>query len=135
MAEVMKLAYADRAEYGRSRLHQSTNQGLDLTRLRRRVGQRKSILIKPRLHQQLNRANRFLTRAIKPRTIQSRDEHGNVVATTYTLNLLFGSGIVATGTGITLNNEMDDFSIKPVYRMLLVCLVVMPMRSKPKSVH
>jgi gamma-glutamyltranspeptidase/glutathione hydrolase len=27
--------------------------------------------------------------------------------------LLFGSGIVATGTGITLNNEMDDFSIKP----------------------
>ena len=41
------------------------------------------------------------------------DEHGNLVATTYTLNLLFGSGIVATGTGITLNNEMDDFSMKP----------------------
>jgi len=32
---------------------------------------------------------------------------------TYTLNLNFGSGIVAAGTGITLNNEMDDFSIKP----------------------
>jgi gamma-glutamyltranspeptidase/glutathione hydrolase len=31
---------------------------------------------------------------------------------TYTLNLNFGSGIVAEGTGITLNNEMDDFSIK-----------------------
>jgi len=34
------------------------------------------------------------------------------VSTTYTLNLLFGSGIVAEGTGITLNNEMDDFSVK-----------------------
>ncbi|WP_035057300.1 gamma-glutamyltransferase [Andreprevotia chitinilytica] len=41
------------------------------------------------------------------------DKHGNVVATTYTLNLNFGSGIVAAGTGILLNNEMDDFSAKP----------------------
>ena len=32
---------------------------------------------------------------------------------TYTLNLSFGSGIVANGTGILLNNEMDDFSAKP----------------------
>jgi len=40
------------------------------------------------------------------------DKFGNVVATTYTLNLNFGSGIVATGTGIVLNNEMDDFSVK-----------------------
>ena len=32
---------------------------------------------------------------------------------TYTLNTNFGSGIVATGTGILLNNEMDDFSAKP----------------------
>ena len=41
------------------------------------------------------------------------DRHGNAVATTYTLNLNFGSGIVAAGTGILLNNEMDDFSAKP----------------------
>lgn len=40
------------------------------------------------------------------------DNFGNIVATTYTLNLNFGSGIVATGTGIVLNNEMDDFSVK-----------------------
>ncbi len=40
------------------------------------------------------------------------DKFGNIVATTYTLNLNFGSGIVATGTGIVLNNEMDDFSVK-----------------------
>jgi len=41
------------------------------------------------------------------------DEHGSVVSVTYTLNTNFGSGIVASGTGILLNNEMDDFSAKP----------------------
>ncbi|NEM28429.1 gamma-glutamyltransferase, partial [Escherichia coli] len=41
------------------------------------------------------------------------DKAGNAVAVTYTLNLNFGSGIVAEGTGILLNNEMDDFSVKP----------------------
>ncbi|NLY16163.1 MAG: gamma-glutamyltransferase [Gammaproteobacteria bacterium] len=41
------------------------------------------------------------------------DRQGNMVGVTYTLNLNFGSGIVAEGTGILLNNEMDDFSAKP----------------------
>ena len=40
------------------------------------------------------------------------DSAGNVVSNTYTLNFSFGSGIVAAGTGILLNNEMDDFSAK-----------------------
>jgi gamma-glutamyltranspeptidase/glutathione hydrolase len=41
------------------------------------------------------------------------DAAGNAVAVTYTLNLNFGAGIVAAGTGILLNNEMDDFSARP----------------------
>ena len=41
------------------------------------------------------------------------DFDGNVVSNTYTLNTAYGSGIVAKGTGILMNNEMDDFSIKP----------------------
>lgn len=41
------------------------------------------------------------------------DRWGNTVTNTYTLNLSYGSGIVADGTGILLNNEMDDFSAKP----------------------
>jgi gamma-glutamyltranspeptidase/glutathione hydrolase len=41
------------------------------------------------------------------------DQAGNAVATTYTLNFSYGSGIIANGTGILLNNEMDDFSAKP----------------------
>ena len=41
------------------------------------------------------------------------DELGNAVANTYTLNTSFGSGYVAPGTGVLLNNEMDDFAVKP----------------------
>ena len=40
------------------------------------------------------------------------DNDGNAVAVTYTLNGSFGAGVVAPGTGILLNNEMDDFSAK-----------------------
>ena len=43
------------------------------------------------------------------------DKWGNVVSNTYTLNTAFGSGIIPTGTGILMNNEMDDFSSKPGY--------------------
>jgi gamma-glutamyltranspeptidase/glutathione hydrolase len=39
------------------------------------------------------------------------DHAGNRVAATLTINLLFGAGIVAGGTGVLLNNEMDDFSL------------------------
>jgi len=41
------------------------------------------------------------------------DKDGNAVAVTYTLNGSFGTARVAEGTGILLNNEMDDFTIKP----------------------
>ncbi len=41
------------------------------------------------------------------------DAQGNRVAGTQTVNLLFGSGLVAPGTGVLLNNEMDDFALKP----------------------
>ncbi|MEZ5892212.1 MAG: gamma-glutamyltransferase [Parvularculaceae bacterium] len=41
------------------------------------------------------------------------DADGNMVANTYTLNASFGSGIVIPGTGIVMNNEMDDFSAAP----------------------
>ncbi len=41
------------------------------------------------------------------------DDEGNAVAVTYTLNGSFGAGVVAAGTGILLNNEMDDFTSKP----------------------
>lgn len=41
------------------------------------------------------------------------DKWGNAASNTYTLNGWFGSAVVVQGTGIILNNEMDDFSSKP----------------------
>jgi gamma-glutamyltranspeptidase/glutathione hydrolase len=40
------------------------------------------------------------------------DAQGNAVANTYTLNYFYGLGLVADGTGILLNNELDDFAAK-----------------------
>jgi gamma-glutamyltranspeptidase/glutathione hydrolase len=41
------------------------------------------------------------------------DEAGNAVALTYTLNNAYGSGVTVPGAGFLLNDEMDDFSVKP----------------------
>ena len=41
------------------------------------------------------------------------DGEGNAVSNTYTLNTNFGSGVVVSGGGFLLNNEMDDFSVAP----------------------
>ena len=41
------------------------------------------------------------------------DRFGNAVSNTYTLNFSYGLGLVADGTGILLNNELDDFAAKP----------------------
>lgn len=41
------------------------------------------------------------------------DKLGNAVSLTFTVNLSFGAGIVTPGTGIVLNNEMDDFAVAP----------------------
>ena len=41
------------------------------------------------------------------------DRQGNAVSNTYTLNGSFGAGVVVEGAGFLLNDEMDDFSVKP----------------------
>jgi gamma-glutamyltranspeptidase/glutathione hydrolase len=41
------------------------------------------------------------------------DSHGNAVSNTYTLNFPYGVGLVAEGTGVLLNNELDDFTAAP----------------------
>jgi gamma-glutamyltranspeptidase / glutathione hydrolase len=41
------------------------------------------------------------------------DADGDAVSNTYTLNFSYGSGLVADGTGVLLNNELDDFAAKP----------------------
>jgi gamma-glutamyltranspeptidase/glutathione hydrolase len=112
MAETMKLAYADRAEHlGDPDFIKVPSKGL----ISRAYADKQAARIDP------DRATpSSAIKAGQPQAYESdqtthfsvADKYGNVVATTYTLNLNFGSGIVAGGTGITLNNEMDDFSIK-----------------------
>ena len=41
------------------------------------------------------------------------DRDGNAVSNTYTLNFNYGLGLIADGTGVMLNNELDDFTAKP----------------------
>ncbi|MFC3908847.1 gamma-glutamyltransferase [Legionella dresdenensis] len=41
------------------------------------------------------------------------DQEGNRVSATMSVNYIFGSGVVAAGTGVLLNDHMDDFAVKP----------------------
>ncbi|MBO0942537.1 gamma-glutamyltransferase [Acidovorax temperans] len=113
MAESSKLAYADRSEYlGDPDFVKIPLKGLTSKRYAESLAK----TIDP------NRARP--AKEIKPGQPQPYesdqtthysvvDKAGNAVAVTYTLNTNFGSGIVAKGTGILLNNEMDDFAAKP----------------------
>lgn len=112
MAEVMKLAYADRSEYlGDPDFTKVPVKGLTSPAYAKELV--KKIDLDHATPSSTIRPGKPLPYESDQTTHYSvADEKGNVVATTYTLNLLFGSGIVASGTGITLNNEMDDFSSK-----------------------
>ncbi len=113
MTEAMKLAYADRSHYlGDPDFWKVPVAGLTskayAAKLRERISLRyatPSKNIKPGdpLPYESNETTHY----------SIMDSAGNVVSNTYTLNFSFGSGIVAAGTGILLNNEMDDFSAKP----------------------
>jgi gamma-glutamyltranspeptidase/glutathione hydrolase len=113
MAEAEKRAYADRSEYlGDPDFVKVPVKGLT------------SPAYAKELASQIDLAHATPSSQIKPGRPQPyesdqtthfvvADGNGSVVSVTYTLNTNFGSGIVASGTGILLNNEMDDFSAKP----------------------
>lgn len=113
MVEAMKRAYADRSEY----LGDTDFVDVPVSGLVSKAYARQLV-------SKINATHATPSSQIKPGTPQPYesdqtthysvvDAAGNAVAVTYTLNTHFGSGIVAAGTGILLNNEMDDFSAKP----------------------
>lgn len=113
LAEAMKLAYADRSEYlGDPDFVKIPVTGLISKKYANELAQGIS-------ESKVKAASEI--KPGKPQPYESdqtthfsvMDKHGNAVAVTYTLNFNFGSGIVAEGTGILLNDEMDDFSAKP----------------------
>jgi gamma-glutamyltranspeptidase/glutathione hydrolase len=113
MAEAMKRAYADRSEY---------LGDPDFVDVPVKALTSKDYAAKIRDGISLNRATPSAT--IKPGKLAPYesdqtthfsivDKDGNAVSNTYTLNFSYGSGMTAAGTGVLLNNEMDDFSAKP----------------------
>lgn len=113
MAEVMKQAYADRAEHlGDPAFHEVPVAWLTSADRAREIASRVE-RDRARPAREIS-AGRPAPRESPDTTHYSIvDRFGNAVAITTTLNFSFGSGIVAEGTGILLNNEMDDFSAKP----------------------
>ena len=113
MTEAMRRAFADRAEYmGDSDFVKVPVPGLI----------DKSYAATLRSTIKTDRASTSAeVRAGRPAGYESEetthfavvDAEGNAVANTYTLNNSFGSAAVAQGTGILLNDEMDDFAAKP----------------------
>lgn len=113
IAESARLAYADRATHlGDPDFVKVPQQGLTSKAYANHLGKAlNSEQVTPSHLIQAGPADDFESDQTTHFSIM--DRAGNVVSCTYTLNLNFGSGIVARGTGVLLNNEMDDFSSKP----------------------
>ncbi len=113
MIEAMKPAYADRAEYmGDPATVDVPVEGLIAKgyaeKLRKAISPERAASaqdIRPSLRQRQESPNTTHYSVI--------DRFGNAVSNTYTLNFSYGVGLVAEGTGILLNNELDDFAAKP----------------------
>ncbi len=113
MAEAMKLAYADRSEYlGDPDFVDVPVAALTskdyAAEMRRKISAdfvTPSIMIKP--------ADLAPYESDQTTHFSVVDKDGNAVSNTYTINMNYGSGLVAEGTGVLMNNEMDDFSAKP----------------------
>jgi gamma-glutamyltranspeptidase/glutathione hydrolase len=113
MTEAMRRAFADRAEYmGDTDFVKVPIAGLVdkkyAAKLRGTIDERRA-------------STSEQVKAGKPAGYESDetthftvvDAEGNAVANTYTLNNSYGSAVVAKGTGIIMNDEMDDFAAKP----------------------
>jgi gamma-glutamyltranspeptidase/glutathione hydrolase len=113
LVETMKRAFADRAEwFGDPDFAQNPLQKfLDPAYLAKR---RAGIDLKKATPSQAIKPGDFSDKESTETTHYTIvDKQGMIISNTYTLNGSFGSGATADGTGILLNNEMDDFSSKP----------------------
>ena len=112
MAEAMKLAYADRISYLGDPDHVSVpTAGL----VSKAYAEKLRAMIDPAKARPASEV-----KVLDPLPYESTqtthfsivDAQGNAVSNTYTLNFSYGLGLVAPGTGIVLNNELDDFAAK-----------------------
>ncbi len=113
MTEAMRLAYADRSEHlGDPAFWEVPSEGLTskkyADKLRKKIGRYQANDSKD-----INPDQPHDYESEETTHYSVVDKYGNAVSNTYTLNFSFGTGLVAKGTGIILNNEMGDFSAKP----------------------
>jgi len=109
VAEMEKRVFADRAEY----LGDPAFVDIDMSELiSDDYIERRAREVNPLAISQLQNVKPGLE---SPNTTHFSilDGDGNAVSNTYTINWAFGSGVVVSGAGFLLNNEMDDFSAKP----------------------
>jgi gamma-glutamyltranspeptidase / glutathione hydrolase len=112
-AEASKLAYADRSEYlGDPDFVKVPVKGLTSKKyaetLRAQIDPAKT---RPGKDIKPGKPQPFESDQTTHYSVIDRD--GNAVSCTYTLNFSYGVGMVADGTGILMNNELDDFAAKP----------------------
>ncbi|MBD1908593.1 gamma-glutamyltransferase family protein [Funiculus sociatus GB2-A5] len=118
MIEAMRIAYADRAEYlgdpdfVKVPVSSLINPAYAAER-RQEISMNRARLsseVKPADKETLQRLARESNDTTHLTVV---DENRNTVSLTFTVNYGFGSGVVVPGTGILLNDEMDDFAAAP----------------------
>ena len=118
LLEVMKRAMADRAFWLGDADFAGVPRGLlDADYLKQRaqdIDLTKSVTVTS--HGEPPRASDDLFNRKHTTHLTTADSEGNVVAITQTVNTSFGCKMIVPGTGVILNNEMDDFSIAPGVR-------------------
>jgi gamma-glutamyltranspeptidase/glutathione hydrolase len=109
VAEMEKRVFADRAEY----LGDPAFVDIDMSELVSNAYiKRRAMEVNTKAISKLDSVNPGLE---SPNTTHYSivDGDGNAVSNTYTINWGYGAGVVVEGAGFLLNNEMDDFSVKP----------------------
>ena len=108
LISVMNYAFYDRSKYlGDSEFFNVPQKILTSKKYGKNIYDRISKNIRP------TASNIIFSESEETTHFSVIDKWGNAVSNTYTLNTAYGSGIVPSGTGILMNNEMDDFSSKP----------------------
>lgn len=111
IVEAMRRAYRDRAEFlGDPDFIEVPNH---LMNLNYAAGLRASIRKNKAMPSELLPGKSESSSGFHTTHFSIIDREGNRVAATLSINYPFGSGFVAKGTGVLLNDEMDDFSSKP----------------------